>query len=338
MRSILPLFISLGIWLLFWQSLDIHTYKDFHTSQNQSTQYISWEEKFYSNLEIRQSPQSEKWIIDMIDWTKNTLHVATYMFTLPSLREAIIRAKNRGVDVKIILEKNPYNATSINRETEAIFQKNGVILHQSSTRYFSFMHAKYMIFDTKWIISTANWTRSSFDKNREFFVVWDTSEIRDELETAFHNDFTWKKKSFPTSSILIGPTNARERLLWFMRSTKEKLYIYTPDFSDKKLQTEVQQLCLSGKIIHILINYTDIDKKNLVNSHKTDCPNIRMMKSPSLHAKAMIRDNQKIFIWSFNFTQNSLENNREIGIFLEKNDNSIIVNSFQSDWLKSVDF
>jgi len=40
------------------------------------------------------------------------------------------------------------------------------------------------------------------------------------------------------------------------------------------------------------------------------------MKHPSLHAKAIIVDKERAFIGSFNFTKNSLENNREIGIFI----------------------
>lgn len=38
------------------------------------------------------------------------------------------------------------------------------------------------------------------------------------------------------------------------------------------------------------------------------------MKKP-LHAKVLIRDGDSAFIGSFNYTKNSLERNREIGIF-----------------------
>jgi len=62
------------------------------------------------------------------------------------------------------------------------------------------------------------------------------------------------------------------------------------------------------------------------------------MKSPTLHAKSLIRDDEQAFVGSFNFTQNSLENNRELGIFIGKESISQIVNSFQKDWEKSVAF
>ena len=39
--------------------------------------------------------------------------------------------------------------------------------------------------------------------------------------------------------------------------------------------------------------------------------------APYLHAKIMLRDDGKIFLGSENFTTNSLDNNREMGILLE---------------------
>jgi len=84
--------------------------------------------------------------------------------------EALLRAKNRGVDVKIILEKNPYNAVSTNREASQFFRKNNISFYETDSSYFTFMHAKYMIIDDMWIISTGNWTRSTFSSNRDFFV------------------------------------------------------------------------------------------------------------------------------------------------------------------------
>lgn len=111
------------------------------------------------------------------------------MFTVPSLMEALLQAKKRGVEVKIILEKNPYNAITINREAVQFFRKNSLNFHETDDQYFSFMHAKYMIIDDEWIISTANWTRSSFSSNREFFILGKDAEILKSLRNLFESDF-----------------------------------------------------------------------------------------------------------------------------------------------------
>lgn len=47
-------------------------------------------------------------MIDMIDASERRAWVAVYTFTLPGLREALMRAQKRGVDVRVILERFPF--------------------------------------------------------------------------------------------------------------------------------------------------------------------------------------------------------------------------------------
>jgi phosphatidylserine/phosphatidylglycerophosphate/cardiolipin synthase-like enzyme len=44
----------------------------------------------------------------MIDASRKRAWIAVYTFTLPSLREALVRAQKRGVDVRVMLEKFPF--------------------------------------------------------------------------------------------------------------------------------------------------------------------------------------------------------------------------------------
>lgn len=94
------------------------------------------------------------------------------------------------MDVRVILEKNPYGSTNINRETRLFFEENNIPLHESDHTQFAFMHAKYAIIDDDWIIETANWTRASFATNREFFMIGDDELVIANLETLFEKDFS----------------------------------------------------------------------------------------------------------------------------------------------------
>lgn len=336
MRFITPTLLILFIGVLVWQSLDITAYHDWHTVEKTSP--MRDKEVFFQDVEVIQAPQDEKWLLQLIDWSQKDIKIAVYIFTVPSLRDALIRAQKRGVTVQVILEKNPYNLGGINKETKKVFQENNITFYESNERYFSFMHAKYMIFDEKWMISTANWTRSSFSSNREFFIIGKDLSVLSDLNAVFETDFEGKKWYFNNSALIIGPTNARERLIQFAQSSQKTLYLYTPSFTDAKIRAEFIKICNSGRDIHILI---DENAENIQSSKgwkQESCPEMRMMKSPTLHAKSLIRDNEQAFVWSFNFTENSLEKNRELGIFLEKDSVSIIVNSFQKDWDKSIAF
>lgn len=125
-----------------------------------------------------------------IDASEKRVWVGIYTFTIPSLREALLKAKKRGVDVRLILEKFPFGNTNINRETEQFLRENSISFHQSDATQFAFMHAKYMIFDEGWVIETSNWTRASFASNREFYMEGDDVDILLSLVDIFQNDFS----------------------------------------------------------------------------------------------------------------------------------------------------
>jgi len=108
--------------------------------------------------------------------------------------------------------------------------------------------------------------------------------------------------------LLVGPTNARERILYFLEEAQEDIDIYAPSFSDDTLIRELSELCMEGKEIRLLLaSYDDGREKRQYGN----CVQVRYMKKP-LHAKVLIRDKKAVFVGSFNYTKNSLERNREV--------------------------
>lgn len=265
----------------------------------------------------------------MIDASRERVWINVYTLTLPSLRESLVRAHKRGVDVRVILEKFPFWNTSINRETELFLKGNNIPLHLSGEKQFAFMHAKYSIIDANWIVETANWTRASFSTNREFFIQGSDTSILNNLASIFEADFAWGMWVSRDVRLLAGPTNARERIIDFIELSRSKIDIYAPSFSDERLLAELSRLCLAGKEVRLLLaDYEDSADSAL---EKGTCLQVHHMKKP-LHAKVIIRDKESAFVWSFNYTENSLENNREVWIFISGEIVKSISESFESDW------
>jgi cardiolipin synthase A/B len=310
--------------MIFVSSWDVRQYREHHETNSLSGY------DFLSELQVKKWPISESWLIDMIDHTQKRAWVAVYTFTLPSLREALLRAHKRGVDVGVIMEKFPFWNTSINRETRTFFEKNSIPFHESGEKQFAFMHAKYLLLDSEWIIETANWTRASFDSNREFFLRWSDSNIYRDLEHVFSEDFSGKIGIWKEDTLVVWPTNARERIFSFLTGTTSSIDVYAPSFSDAWLLIQLSQLCYEKKIIRILL----ADYKDETRPDYWSCIQVRLMKKP-LHAKSIIRDKNAVFVGSFNYTKNSLENNREIGIFVSGEVAKSISQSFESDWKQS---
>jgi cardiolipin synthase A/B len=310
---------------LFVGSFNITEYRQHHEWRES----VSGQQDFLTTATIKKWPIPESWIIDMIDASRERVWISVYSCTLPSLRESLVRAHKRGVDVRVILEKFPFWNTSINRETEVFLKENNIPLHLSGEKQFAFMHAKYSIIDANWIVETANWTRASFSTNREFFITGTDTSILQNLATIFETDFSGKIGHSEDIRLLAGPTNARERIIDFVELADSTIDIYAPSFSDRELLAKIAEICQAGKTIRLLLaDYEDSADSAL---EKGTCLQVHHMKKP-LHAKVIIRDKNSAFVWSFNYTENSLENNREVWIFISGEIAKSISESFESDW------
>lgn len=155
------------------------------------------------------------------------------------------------------------------------------------------MHAKYAIIDASWIVETANWTRASFSTNREFFIHGTDVLILQNLASIFEADFSGKIGNSRDVRLLAGPTNARERIIDFVKLAGSTVDIYAPSFSDSALLTKISEICQAGKTIRLLLaDYEDSADSALETG---TCLQVHHMKKP-LHAKAIIRDKNSAFV------------------------------------------
>jgi phosphatidylserine/phosphatidylglycerophosphate/cardiolipin synthase-like enzyme len=116
-------------------------------------------------------------MVKKIEQSQDRVWVEVYIFTEKRLQKALIDAHKRGIDVKIILEKNVYKAPSLNKKTFQNFEKNGIDVVWSDWEDYSLNHTKMMILDNEFLLSTGNYSYSTFKINREFFISGKDSEM-----------------------------------------------------------------------------------------------------------------------------------------------------------------
>ncbi len=112
-------------------------------------------------------------LINAIDNAKDEILVAMYYFTSRPLAQSIVRAKKRGVTIKILLDESQltekyskYRYLSANGIRIRIDRRKGL------------MHNKFMVVDEK-ILATGsyNWTSSAEHKNRENLLIIENKAI-----------------------------------------------------------------------------------------------------------------------------------------------------------------
>jgi len=108
----------------------------------------------------------EAQIIWWINRANISIHVLIYSFTLDSISDALINAYNRGVDVKIVFERDQVTKYSEYQKLKAA----GVPVRNDTNP--GLMHNKVMIIDGKIVLTGSfNWSVSAERRNNENLIV-----------------------------------------------------------------------------------------------------------------------------------------------------------------------
>jgi len=133
------------------------------------------------------SPEDGHKIIYLIDSAHKTLDIEIYVFSSRDVVEAIERARDRGVDIRIIIEKDV-----ISGENDAIFRElsaKGFRIRYAS-EYYKLTHSKFMIIDgSAVLVGSHNLSNSALYKNREASVIIRDPVTAQKFIDAFETDW-----------------------------------------------------------------------------------------------------------------------------------------------------
>ena len=327
----LILFVSFGSYFFFDE------FQDFQLEKEQSEKSASLVQKeiwSFSHEDIETLPWIHLYslpdprflddLVSKIDTSKEKIWLNVYIFTEKRIRSALIKAKKRGVDVRVILEKNVYQAPSINKETFLEFEKNSILIKYDNTSSIDLNHAKYLIIDNEAIFSTGNFTYTSFSKNREFFLISQNQSLVRFLKNIFESDFNGKKEYFYHPNMLVSPRYSREKIQYFLNSSKKNIDMYIPYLEDESIKNILLKKQSQGINIRIITSPSEKEDAFLLDIQKK-WAHITFSKK-TIHAKSFLIDNNYLYIGSINFSASSMDQNREIGIILKEKE---IISQFQ---------
>lgn len=273
-------------------------------------------------------------IIEKIDKAEDKVYIEVYMFTEKRIKNSVINAKKRWIDVKVILEKDPYMAYSINDKFFDEFIKNDIEVVWSDPGDYSFNHSKFMIIDELSIISTWNLSYSTFTKNRDFFVFTNDKKTNAELVKLFNYDYAWEKIDIYSENIVLSPNYSRFKIEKLIDSAERELKIYIQYFADEKITKKIIERKKDWIDIKIILAETakdDDETKRLIENWVE----VYFMEKYKMHSKVILSDETTLFVWSVNFSENSFDKNRELGLLI-KNKSTIdkFLSIFNKDFIK----
>jgi cardiolipin synthase len=289
-------------------------------------------------LQVYTHPETgDSIILKAIDSAKKSVRLKMYLFTRDNVRDALINAAKRGVNVRILMELNPYGGTATNVDLFNAVKGTPVQMRWASFD-FRFTHEKSLVIDDQIaFIMTHNITTSSFNANREYGVIDARVDDVAEIIKVFEADWEKQPVDLKSPRLVWSPINARQKLIELIDSAKVSIDLEQNEWYAQEIVEHVVAAQKRGVKVHGIFSPRDPitadDAEPNRELIRQNGGQVKYMSSPYIHAKMFLVDGQRAFVGSVNVSDNSLNNNRELGIIFDQADAVAIVRqTFEKDW------
>lgn len=126
--------------------------------------------------------QNDQEIIALINEAEDHIYFAIYTFTLPSIADALVAAKKRGVDVRGIMDSEQ-SSNSYGAPITARLRAAGIPLFvERHATGNGIMHIKLLVTEQAYAFGSYNWTRSATTINDEIIEIGTDQGLRQAYE------------------------------------------------------------------------------------------------------------------------------------------------------------
>lgn len=126
--------------------------------------------------------QNDAELIALIDEAKEHVYFAIYTFTLPSVADALIAAKKRGVEVRGIMDSEQ-SSNSYGAPITAKLLAAGIpLLVERHVSGNGIMHIKLLVTERAYVFGSYNWTKSATTINDEIIEIGTDEALRQAYE------------------------------------------------------------------------------------------------------------------------------------------------------------
>ena len=270
--------------------------------------------------------ETAKPIIDAINAAKKSLRVKMFVFSDPSLVDAVTRARKRGVDVRVMLNKARRSGEEDNRATAKKLRAVKIEVIDTNPE-FDVTHEKSMVVDDETaFIQSLNWASKNLTETRDYAVVSTHGPEVKEIIDCFEADWARKPFQVDNDTLLIWCNgNGRDRIARFIDGAKHTLFVQNERYQDAVIIERLVRARERGVKVHVMARPPHkLKKEKLIEGvgglRIMDDVGIQVhkLKHLKLHGKMLLADSSRAIIGSINLAPGSFDSRRELAIEVHK--------------------
>jgi phosphatidylserine/phosphatidylglycerophosphate/cardiolipin synthase-like enzyme len=261
-------------------------------------------------------------ILHAIAAAKRTLLVKMFVFSDRSLLNAVVRARRRGVKVRVMLNPARRDGQQDNVPARRILERARVEVKDANPA-FDLTHEKSMVIDDETaFVQSLNWSPQNLTKTRDYAVV--TSHVKDVIEVRDGFDADWHRQTFEprdSAHLVWCPGPGRARICRFIDEARHRLFVQNERIQDMLIVEHLVRAARRGVKVDVMVRpLHTLKREKLVEGagglRILDAVGIKVhkLKRHKLHGKMMVADGGAALLGSINFAPGSLDRRRELAI------------------------
>ncbi|CAK6700882.1 MULTISPECIES: phospholipase D-like domain-containing protein [unclassified Synechococcus] len=280
-------------------------------------------------------------VVALIDQARSELRLKQFKLQSEAVEQALLRAHQRGVQVRVMLNPHTSGGDRWNDETYARLQSWGIAVAWTSEA-FPVTHEKSLVVDRDCaLIATFNLSDKYFTQTRDYGVVTYAAPVIEQVIAGFEAD--WNRTFFqPDLSVGLvwSSMHSRGQMARIVDAARRTLWIQHPKFVDavilerilsaRERGVKVRVLC-GGK--HGISDWDIYDTFSSLRVMRRFGVKVRRQRHLKLHAKLILVDGAFAQTGSMNIDRSAFDLRRELGI---ESDAPAVVKrlkaTFEADW------
>ncbi len=263
-------------------------------------------------------------LVEAIDSARLSIDVAAYSLTLNSFRNALLRAHDRGVTVRIVMESTNVDTSDVERLLEA-----GVPI--VGDKQDGLMHDKFLVIDKSEVwLGSMNFTDSgTYEDNNHLLRIFSTKMAENytkEFEEMFvdgrFGKITLAETPHPTLTIdgtqvdtFFSPDDGvASQIAAVLRGAEESIYFLAFSFTSNELGAIVRDKAETGLTVQGVM-----DEEQVSSNQGTEYDPFKQAEldvridgnEGQMHHKVFIVDESIVILGSYNFSQSAETRNDE---------------------------
>jgi phosphatidylserine/phosphatidylglycerophosphate/cardiolipin synthase-like enzyme len=289
----------------------------------------AWYELYFTNpsspLASQRTGGVDGPLVAALDAARLSIDAAMYSFSLDSVRAALIRAHQRGVRVRVVMESDSMDRA----DPQAIIEAGIPVL---GDRREGLMHNKFMVIDGSEVwTGSMNFTDSGTYQDNNNIIRIRSIKVAEDYTTEFNEMFVDDKfgpddgSPTPNPRVTIDGTpldiyfspddNVANNLLDLLNNANESIYFLAYSFTSDPLAEAIRARAEEGITVEGVMDDGQIDSNigTEFDPFRQAGLDIRRDGNEAglLHHKVIIIDEQTVIMGSYNFTNSAETRNDE---------------------------